>query len=75
MADETRLNVKKKQQTALPEGFRVPTKTQWDGVRSNNPRSTVGIWSTVWNDHTKRNIPWPTQISMKHFGTLSDSLR
>jgi uncharacterized protein (TIGR02145 family) len=35
-----------------PEGFRVPTKTQWDGVRNNNTQSTVGSWSGTLNDHT-----------------------
>jgi uncharacterized protein (TIGR02145 family) len=28
-----------------PAGFRVPTKSQWDGVRKNNTQSTVGTWS------------------------------
>jgi uncharacterized protein (TIGR02145 family) len=28
-----------------PEGFRVPTKTQWDGVRNNNAQKrTFGVW-------------------------------
>jgi len=35
-----------------PDGFRVPTKAQWQGVVDNNTRSTVGTWSTTWNDHT-----------------------
>ena len=30
-----------------PAGFRVPTKTQWDGARNNslNPRTLVGTWT------------------------------
>jgi uncharacterized protein (TIGR02145 family) len=28
-----------------PDGFRVPTKSQWDGVRNNNTQSIVGTWS------------------------------
>lgn len=27
-----------------PDGFRVPTKTQWDGVIDNNTTSVVGTW-------------------------------
>ncbi|MCF8076868.1 MAG: fibrobacter succinogenes major paralogous domain-containing protein [Desulfotignum sp.] len=33
-------------------GYRVPTKTQWDGVRNNNTQSTVGTWSSSYSDHT-----------------------
>jgi uncharacterized protein (TIGR02145 family) len=28
-----------------PSGFRVPTKTEWDGVLNNNTQCTVGSWS------------------------------
>jgi uncharacterized protein (TIGR02145 family) len=28
-----------------PAGFRVPTRTQWDGVRGNNTQSVIGSWS------------------------------
>ena len=35
-----------------PDKFRVPTKTQWEGVFSNNTVSTVGTWSTTKDDHT-----------------------
>ena len=35
-----------------PEGYRVPTRTQWDGVLDNNTQSIVGTWSTTWDDHT-----------------------
>ncbi len=28
-----------------PSGFRVPTRSQWDGVIGNNTQSTVGTWS------------------------------
>ena len=27
-----------------PAGYRVPTNSQWDGVRNNNIQSTVGTW-------------------------------
>jgi uncharacterized protein (TIGR02145 family) len=27
-----------------PQGFRVPTKAQWDGVRNNNTQSVTGTW-------------------------------
>jgi hypothetical protein len=29
-----------------PDGFRVPTVAQWDGVLENNPQHSVGTWST-----------------------------
>jgi TRAP-type transport system periplasmic protein len=31
-----------------PDGFQVPTRSQWEGVRINNTQSTVGTW--IWND-------------------------
>jgi hypothetical protein len=33
-------------------GFRVPTKSQWQGVVDNNSQSTVGTWSANWDDYT-----------------------
>jgi uncharacterized protein (TIGR02145 family) len=38
-----------------PAGYRVPTKNQWAGVLENNIQSTVGTWSTMWDDHTNYN--------------------
>ncbi|MFA5905396.1 MAG: FISUMP domain-containing protein [Desulfobacula sp.] len=35
-----------------PAGYRVPTKTQWDGVLNNNTQSVVGTWPTTSNNHT-----------------------
>jgi hypothetical protein len=29
-----------------PSGYRVPTKTQWEGVNENNIQITVGAWSS-----------------------------
>jgi uncharacterized protein (TIGR02145 family) len=29
-----------------PEGYRVPTRTQWDGVRGNNTQSVTGSWAS-----------------------------
>jgi uncharacterized protein (TIGR02145 family) len=33
-----------------PDGFRVPTKAQWDGVVANNTQSIVGTWSNNSNN-------------------------
>ena len=35
-----------------PDGYRVPTRSQWEGVKGNNPQSDVGTWSTGWDSHT-----------------------
>jgi hypothetical protein len=35
-----------------PTGYRVPTETQWDGVRYNNTQSTVGTWSSSATNYT-----------------------
>jgi uncharacterized protein (TIGR02145 family) len=35
-----------------PAGYRVPTKTQWDGVRDNNTQIIVGSWSSDSSDYT-----------------------
>ncbi|MCD4722418.1 MAG: hypothetical protein K8S13_21545 [Desulfobacula sp.] len=35
-----------------PDGYRVPTHSQWQGVMENNPQSVVGTWSTTWDDYT-----------------------
>jgi len=37
-----------------PSGFRIPTKSEWEGViaDTNNTHYTKGTWSTTWNDHT-----------------------
>ncbi len=35
-----------------PAGYRVPTRSQWDGVRNNNTQSSVGTWSTIGYDYT-----------------------
>jgi uncharacterized protein (TIGR02145 family) len=35
-----------------PVGFRIPSRSQWEGVMDNNPQGTAGTWSTGWDDHT-----------------------
>jgi uncharacterized protein (TIGR02145 family) len=35
-----------------PNGYRVPTKAQWDAVLANNAQSIVGTWTTYTNFHT-----------------------
>ncbi len=32
-------------QDPCPEGFRVPTRAQWDGVIANNNQSAIGTWT------------------------------
>jgi uncharacterized protein (TIGR02145 family) len=35
-----------------PAGFRVPTKTQWEGVIANNPQSITGSWASSTTNYT-----------------------
>jgi uncharacterized protein (TIGR02145 family) len=46
-----------------PNGFRVPTKTQWDGVILNNTVSRVGSWLNDGNFTSA--ISWGPNISTK----------
>jgi uncharacterized protein (TIGR02145 family)/uncharacterized repeat protein (TIGR02543 family) len=49
--DDTWSDSYKTDSDPCPIGFRVPTKAQWQGVLDNNTLSTVGTWSTMWDDH------------------------
>jgi uncharacterized protein (TIGR02145 family) len=42
-----------------PAGYRIPKKTQWDGVRSNNTLTNVGTWTNSSTNYS----------SGKQFGT------
>jgi uncharacterized protein (TIGR02145 family) len=44
--DESWSDLYKTANDPCPDGFRVPTKTQWDGVLANNTQSTVGTWES-----------------------------
>ena len=35
-----------------PAGFRVPSKSQWEGVNSNNTQSTVGTWDSDYTNYS-----------------------
>ncbi len=35
-----------------PQGFRIPTKAEWDGVIANNPVSNVGTWTISATNYT-----------------------
>lgn len=35
-----------------PSGYKVPRKSQWEGVKKNNTQYTVGTWSADYYDHT-----------------------
>ena len=47
------LNASKTADDPCPAGFRVPTETQWNGVRVNNSQSNVGSsWSSSATNYT-----------------------
>lgn len=60
-ADGAWLDNSKTTNDSCPVGYKVPTKTQWDGVVSNNTISRTGTW-------TKSNTNYGTAI---HFGPNS----
>ena len=35
-----------------PDGYRIPTKIQWDGVLNNNTQNNVGSWSSNTTDYS-----------------------
>jgi len=39
-----------------PAGYRVPTKSDWDGVVANNTQSTVGTWSSFPDDPVNYSV-------------------
>jgi uncharacterized protein (TIGR02145 family) len=54
-----------------PVGFRVPTKSQWDGVRNNNTQSAVGTWSSSATNYSSarffgNNLMLPAASGRQH---------
>jgi uncharacterized protein (TIGR02145 family) len=39
-----------------PTGFRVPTRTQWDGVIANNTQTLKGTWSNSATDYSSARL-------------------
>jgi uncharacterized protein (TIGR02145 family) len=47
-----------------PDGYRLPTIAEWQGVVANNTQSIVGRWSRNWDD----DIKYSTFLSARFFG-------
>ena len=62
-ADGAWLDGSKTPNDPCPAGFRVPTKTQWDGVLTNNIVSRTGSWANDGNFTTA--ISWGPNVSTK----------
>ena len=39
-----------------PPGYRIPTRTQWEGVIVNNTKTDLGTFSTTYNDYTNYGV-------------------
>ncbi|MDZ7664858.1 MAG: FISUMP domain-containing protein [Desulfotignum sp.] len=57
-----------------PDGFRVPTRAQWDGVlgNSNNIQSTVGTWSDSATNYGSARF-FGSQLMLPAAGSINGS--
>jgi uncharacterized protein (TIGR02145 family) len=50
--DNSWLDASKTANDPCPDGYRIPTSAQWEGVLANNFQSTVGTWSGSMTNYT-----------------------